>query len=151
VYHLGLKSKRGLRLETLLPSRFFWDYSNVLYIRFTSVEALYMDKLNWRFLTQEQRKDKKLIQMILLPWRLQNSRHDAPRYCRPAAERPLSLRRSLRLFSISAMSIIRPVPGFSVSLLYFLPFFPLVSKWCLLCLTFCVAASVTTLCPLSPP
>lgn len=70
---------------------------------------------------------------------------------RPAAKQPLSLRLSLILFSISAMSIIRPFPGFSVSLPYFLPFFPFVSKWRLLCLTFCVAANVTSLCSLSPP
>ena len=70
---------------------------------------------------------------------------------RPAAKQPLSLRHSLILFSISAMSIIRPFPGFSVSLPYFLPFFPFVSKWCLLCLTFCVAANVASLCSLSPP
>jgi len=70
---------------------------------------------------------------------------------RPAAKQPLSLRHSLILFSISAMSVIRPFLGFSVSLPYFLPFFPFVSKWCLLCLTFCVAANVASLCSLSPP
>ena len=70
---------------------------------------------------------------------------------RPAAKQPLSVRHSLSLFSISAMSIIRPFPGFSVSLPYFLPFFSFVSKWCLLCLTFCVAANVASLCSFSPP
>jgi len=70
---------------------------------------------------------------------------------RLAAKQPLSLRHSPILFSISAMPLIRPFPGFSVSLPYFLPFFPFVSKWCLLCLTFCVAASVASLCSLSPP